>query len=108
MADWTSDLTSNINRMTENINRQVQQFTEQLQTQIRHNVQSSLEPALAEVNRAIENLPRGNHTYSQNIWQIPMLIGISFNKDRARNILIKERHTFITLTRNSIFVANEQ
>lgn len=75
-ADWTSDLTRNIHRMTDNINRQVQQFTEQLQTQIQHNLESSLQPALEEVNRAIENMPRGNHTYSQNILQIPMLIGI--------------------------------
>ncbi|XP_012222396.1 uncharacterized protein [Linepithema humile] len=56
--DWTSDLTSNIHRMTENINRQVQQFTEQLQTRIQHNLESSLRPALEEVNRTIQNLPR--------------------------------------------------
>jgi len=59
-ADWTSDLTHSINRMTQNINEQVQQFTRQLQTQIHQNVEASLEPALRQASRAINNLPRGN------------------------------------------------
>lgn len=48
VANWMSDL-------TKNINQQVQQLTHNIETQ----VQDALQPALAEANRAIENLPRG-------------------------------------------------
>lgn len=57
--DWVSELTSSLNRMSQDINEQVQHLTQRLHTQIRQNVESSVEPVLKEAQRMIENLPRG-------------------------------------------------
>lgn len=59
-ADWASELSRSINQMTQDINDQVQSYTRDLHTKIQQNVESSLQPALAEVRRTIQNLPKGN------------------------------------------------
>jgi len=71
--------------MTQDINEQVQQFTRQLQTQIHQNVEASLEPALREASRVINNLPRGNSEIDRD----PMAIRDSFeerDRDKGRTV----------------------
>ncbi|XP_014488980.1 PREDICTED: uncharacterized protein LOC106752082 [Dinoponera quadriceps] len=56
--DWSRDLT----RMTENIGAEVESYTRNLGANIQRTVQNSLrtslEPALAEARRTLQNLPR--------------------------------------------------
>jgi len=54
--DWVDELNESLHIMNHNIQAQVQRFTQDLHSQI----ENSLRPALAEVNRAIANIPKGN------------------------------------------------
>lgn len=69
--DWVSDFTNEMNTMNRNfqdqmqqlnrnIHEQVQQLTQNLQSQIQQTVQNAVQPALAEADKIIKNLPRGN------------------------------------------------
>lgn len=61
--DWVTDLTGNIQRFQENFREQMQFLNENLHREI----EKSVQPALEQVQKTIENLPKGNR--SQNILQ---------------------------------------
>ncbi|XP_024888378.1 uncharacterized protein LOC112465177 [Temnothorax curvispinosus] len=52
--DWMRELNEQISAMTRNIQRQTQELTQHVNSQI----ENSLRPALAEVDKAIANLPK--------------------------------------------------
>uniref|UniRef100_A0A348G6C7 Uncharacterized protein n=1 Tax=Odontomachus monticola TaxID=613454 RepID=A0A348G6C7_ODOMO len=61
IAGWADDLTENLARMNENINNQVQGIINNVNRQLQHTFTHELEPALQEVRRTIDNLPRDEH-----------------------------------------------
>jgi len=67
--EWVDELNESLHIMNHNIQAQVQRFTQDLHSQI----ENSLRPALAEVNKAIANIPKGNR--SQKYFTI-LIIGV--------------------------------
>lgn len=56
--NWVNELTSNLNAMTRDIEQQVQDLTKNLNSQLQH--------TFTEIEKTIQNLPKGKIFYNVN------------------------------------------